>query len=452
MFTTLAALAQVNAEDSAALQNVDTTTLMQSLLKGKGSGQARYFFMATDNREPLPGYHAHAAGLHAKYETATYKKFSAGIAAGAVVNLHSSDFSDPDAATGQTSRYEAALFDITKPEKNSAARINELYVQYHMRSGSLKMGRQLLNTPFINPQDGRMNTTAVEALWADLGTGENKIYGGLITGISPRSTYQWYTVAESMGIYPQGVNTDGSPSAYDKQLSSKGIALVGFSKTFSPALKLGGWNQFVENIFNTSMLQINATVKSGQSNMLGSIQFTHQQKVIKGGNAEIQKTYFQHKASNVLSAMSGWQMQGWDVSLNYTRIFKTGRFLMPREWGREPFFTFLPRERNEGLGDVNAYVIKAGYTIAKTGIAASVQAGHFQLPDVNDAALNKYRMPSYRQLNASFRYASHLLNKGLDIQLLYVLKKSAAAFPENNSFVFNKVDMSLYNVIVNFSF
>ena len=30
-------------------------------------------------------------------------------------------------------------------------------------------------------------------------------------------------------------------------------------------------------------------------------------------------------------------------------------FLMPREWGREPFYTFLPRERNEGLGGVNAW-------------------------------------------------------------------------------------------------
>jgi hypothetical protein len=31
---------------------------------------------------------------------------------------------------------------------------------------------------------------------------------------------------------------------------------------------------------------------------------------------------------------------------------------MPREWGRDPFYTFMPRERNEGYGDVNADIDK----------------------------------------------------------------------------------------------
>ena len=32
---------------------------------------------------------------------------------------------------------------------------------------------------------------------------------------------------------------------------------------------------------------------------------------------------------------------------------------MPREWGKEPFYTFLPRERNEGLGNIHAFTVKA---------------------------------------------------------------------------------------------
>ena len=35
--------------------------------------------------------------------------------------------------------------------------------------------------------------------------------------------------------------------------------------------------------------------------------------------------------------------------------------LLPREWGRDPFYTFLPRERNEGLGDVHALMAQWNY-------------------------------------------------------------------------------------------
>jgi hypothetical protein len=37
---------------------------------------------------------------------------------------------------------------------------------------------------------------------------------------------------------------------------------------------------------------------------------------------------------------------------------------MPREWGRDPFY-FMPRERNEGYGDVNAIMTKYNTQILK---------------------------------------------------------------------------------------
>ena len=59
----------------------------------------------------------------------------------------------------------------------------------------------------------------------------------------------------------------------------------------------------------------------------------------------------------------GWKNNRWETTLNYNRITTHGRYLMPREWGRDPFFTFFPRERNEGLGDVHAIVGKLNYKI-----------------------------------------------------------------------------------------
>lgn len=123
---------------------------------------------------------------------------------------------------------------------------------------------------------------------------------------------------------------------------------------------------------------------------------------------------------------------------------------MPREWGREPFFTFMPRERNEGFGDVHALVIKTAYNFPKVGLKTSLQAGYFRLPDVKNVALNKYGMPSYRQVNAEVRYSPKFASK-LDLQVLYVYKNKQGNTYQNPGFVFNKVNMGLYNVVINYS-
>jgi hypothetical protein len=95
---------------------------------------------------------------------------------------------------------------------------------------------------------------------------------------------------------------------------------------------------------------------------------------------------------------------------------------MPREWGTEPFFTYLSRERNEGLGDVHAGVARINYHVIEVPVKTSLVFGYYNLPEVNNYALNKYAMPSYNQINADAKYEFEGLLKGLDAQFLYVYK------------------------------
>jgi len=125
---------------------------------------------------------------------------------------------------------------------------------------------------------------------------------------------------------------------------------------------------------------------------------------------------------------------------------------MPREWGRDPFFTFLPRERNEGLGDVHAIVGKVNYKISKARITTSVAFGNYNLPEVTEFSLNKYGIPSYNQLNIDIRYKFAGLLKGLETQLLYVFKEKTGNSYGNDKYVINKVDMSLWNLVFNYQF
>jgi hypothetical protein len=125
---------------------------------------------------------------------------------------------------------------------------------------------------------------------------------------------------------------------------------------------------------------------------------------------------------------------------------------MPREWGRDPFYTFMPRERNEGFGDVNAFVGKLSYATPNFPVKASLSYGLFKLPDVKQVALNKYGLPSYNQLNLELNYEFEGFLEGLEIQGLYVHKSNQGETYENEKYIINKVNMSNYNVVLNFHF
>ncbi len=211
----------------------------------------------------------------------------------------------------------------------------------------------------------------------------------------------------------------------------------------------------MQNIFNASLGQYIGTFKlNNQSNVKVGLQGIMQQALAEGGNADVQKTYMQ-KDSRSYTYGARLELNKDRLGMlqvNYNRITPHGRYLMPREWGRDPFFTFMPRERNEGYANVHAVTAVAGKTYGKSGFKSDVSYGRFYLADVKDAALNKYAMPSYWQFNADLRYKAHGFFKGFELQLLYVYKGQLKDNFKNNRYVFNRVDMSLYNFVINYHF
>lgn len=434
----------------------DTTSILSAFRRGTFSGHFRYFFMATDNNKRLTDYYANAVGGGIKFETANFKNLQVGISGFFVFNIGSSDLTVPDPATQQMNRYETGLFDIQDPSnKKDIDRLEELYVKYNFKKAQLIVGKQLINTPFINLQDGRMRPTEVEAFWTEINSIKKlKLQAGYIYGISPRSTVKWFRIDESMGIYSVGVNSTGHKSGYAGNLESRGIILVGITYMITDKLKIQGWNQFTENIFNSSLLQVDweYPLKKGGS-LFAAAQAVKQDALNNGGNIDPSKAYFEKEGKALtFGAKAGWKNAKWETSLNYNRITGKGRYLMPREWGRDPFFTFLPRERNEGLGDADALMARVMYKIPKARMSSSVAFGNYNLPAVTNYRLNKYGMPSYNQLNIDLRYKFSGLLKGLETQVLYLYKAKTGNTFLNDKYVINKVNMSLWNIVFNYQF
>lgn len=436
---------------------VDTSSLQYFFRSGEFYGHARYYFMATDNEGPLTDYYANAFGMGIGYETKAYKGFQIGISGFFINNLLSSDLTKNDPLTGQKSRYELGQFDVLDPErKTDMDRLEDLYLKYSHKKSFIKLGKQHIRSPFINPQDGRMRPTLVEGAlfeWANLE--KIQIEGGYIYKISPRSTVDWFDIGESIGIFPSGVNPEGKPSRYVGNLHSRYVAYAGMHLHPTKQTHVEIWNQHIDHILNTSLLQAEHSFslkKTLKIKLAG--QYIEQHSIGHGGNHDPALTYVpEGNTARTFGFRVGLvKPEHWTLRLNYNRITRTGMYLNPREWGRDPFFTFMARERNEGFSDAHAFNVNYVHTFKSSGWKSQLSAGYFKLPDVRDFARNKYGMPSYWQVNADVRYLFKDFMKGLEVHFLYVYKGEVGKTYDSYNFVFNKVNMSLYNLILNYHF
>lgn len=434
----------------------DSTSLLHAFKSGQVHGHVRYFFMATDNRAGLTDYFANAAGGGLRYETGKFYGFQLGISGFYIFNVGSSNLSKKDSLTNQSNRYEIGLFDIENGNnKYDLDRLEELYLKYNFRQSFVQFGKILINTPFINLQDGRMRPTGTEGLWFEINeVKKTKFVGGFLYGFSPRSTTKWYTGGKSIGVYPNGVNPDGTPGNYHANIKSAGTAVLGIHYNPNPMLKIQVWDFFIENVLNTAMLQTDFTFKlKNKSSLFTGLQFIRQDAVNRGGNPDPSKTYTAAGSKSMsIGGTFGWKNKNFNTSLNYNHITGEGRYLFPREWGRDPFYTFLPRERNEGAGNSHALIGKFSYTAPKIRLKTSLGGGYILMPDVKNTRLNKYGMPSYAQVNADIRYSFAGPLKGFDLQLLIMGKIKGGETYNNPRFEFNKVNMMLYNLVLNYHF
>lgn len=436
--------------------SADSTSADKNLLRyGKFSGHARVYAMATNNRDNLTDYFGIAAGAGLGYRSPTFLGFDAGFSGFMIFNLASSDFSVRDSATGSPNRYEIGLFDIENPKSDdNLDRTEELFLRWRKgETFSILYGRFLPKTPLINPQDGRMSPTFAQGLWIEAGPKEKwRVQAGWLNGFSPRSTVRWYSTAESIGVYPSGLNPDGSKSDYKGNLATQGVFIGAVEGRIGKYLRGQVWNYFTENIFNTVWAELSAEYQLPLGiTAYSGVQAMRQDALADGGNADPAKAYFEKNGrTEMFGFRLGARTETRNINVNYTRITTSGRYLLPREWGRDPFYTFLPRERNEGLGDVHAFSLNAEAT--ENNWRFAIGAGYYDLPDALDARLNKYALPSYMQTNLMVRHRFHKTLEGLEGMFLVVHKFGVGETYGKPGLEFNKVDMTLVNLVFDYYF
>lgn len=334
-----------------SLGKADSVTNLKTFFtQGHFHGHVRSYSMKTVNYKGLSDHYAHAIGAELGYKTAAYKGFSMGLTGLFSFRTMSSDLETPDAIAGKLPRFEIELFDISDPaNRTDLDRLDELYLQYKNRFTDVHAGRFSFNSPLLNAQDGRMKPNSVQGIHAAFAPRkDSKVHVALLNGVSPRGTVEWFSLEEGIGEYPTGFLPNGTNAPYRGKTETGYLLLGGLEKNFNKQLQVQLWNYYLQNVMNTAY---GRSVWSSHPRWEVGVEALMQNRVGHGGNEEADMAYFSQSGSFLIGSRLRWKPGPLDLSLNYLRITDKGKYLFPREFGREQLFVTVPRSRVEGLAE-----------------------------------------------------------------------------------------------------
>lgn len=445
-------------ERAATMQPITKADSLAGLLRKHGTfeGHVRTFYMGTFNHGHFPDYHALAQGGGLAYYSPVIKNFQVGMSGFIIYNVASSDLGPTD---GYNNRYEIGLFDINNPDnRQNLDRLEDLYLKYYFsveKKSFIQYGKFHLKTPLVNLQDGRMRPNLQQGLWGEWNNFERiKIKGGWLTKTSPRSTIEWFGMGQSVGVYPMGRAVNGLKADYAGHVNTPGVAIANVAWAPAKRLEVQLWNYSAPNLFNIASPRVEYKIGKLENPLSLRVMYLWQKSLYHGSHAIENQYISKGEQSHALSSSLTHTNRLGRWSLSYTRITRHGRFLFPREWGIEPFHTFMYRERMEGAGNVHALMLQNQRLLGQSKQwSLQTATGGFQLPDVNNTVLNKYGLSSFYQVYARLGYKFNGLLYGLNADLLYtykgVMNRNLAESATN---FHNKLDMHHLSLVVDYYF
>jgi len=428
-------------------------TLGRDLDKGYFEFHARSFFMGTVNKGSLMDYSAMAAGAGLGYYSPSWKGFHLGFSGFFVFQLFENNIYEQDPTTNNYNRYEVLLFDMNNfKNKKDLDRLEELYVNYEHKHLLIQFGRQKFDSPFMNEQDNRMRPNIYSGLSVNYSYKDWEFIGAAFNHVTIRGTVDWYSMEESYGVYPFGRNPFGTASNYKGNVESLGVGVLG-AKYKTDKWKHQFWNYYNENVFNLSFMQNEYALKRAKTTYNFGFQALYQTAINDGGNEDPTLSYIlKDEFTYAFGGKMGVQRGRHEVSLNNLHISDNGRFLFPREWGRERFFASIPRERFEGAGGVNAFTLKYKYVFKNENMYAELGASSVTHQSLDNIRLNKYGVPSYYHFNGLFDYKFKGYLEGFDFKVLITHKSAHHPSDVEDQYRINRVDLWNFNLILDYRF
>ena len=412
-------------------------------------GHLRNYFMTTVNEGGLKDYYANAVGGSMGFYSHEFYGFHVGAAGIFTFKAFSNDLNTPDPTTGRISKWELELFDVLDTDNfTDLDRLEALYINYTFDIGQVTYGKMIIeDTPLMNRSDGRMKPFAFKGFWLNLFPWKNHRFNlAWIDRISPRSTVEWFDFNEGLGLAYQGLQPNGEEADYGEHLESDGIAMLSY-QTWYKRLQLDLYQYYIHHVSYTSWAALEYHLGEWDLGVQYALQFpdAFQEEL------RYEQRYVQHgERGQVLSGQAEYRHADWSVKAAYAHAFDSGRFLFPRELGRDHFYTSIPRSRLEGFGNADIFTVGGEYYFLDHKLIARLEATQVNGPQVDSFEFNKYNLDAYRQLNLQLNYHFKGFLQGMDMTLFYVYRRN-----QNNSdpdVIFNLSNYHQINFVTNFEF
>ncbi len=419
---------------------------------GELSGLFRTRYMRTDNRGDLTNYSVWVSFGYLKYEHKFNDWLSLGAQGNGLVNFGIDNITKRDPLTGAGPIYEGNLWNQNRMEGGHEFALPQLYATLNFDKHKITLGRFLRDTPAINAEVWPF-PNALQGIWYEFDPNEKlKVQFGGIHQIAPRFTGRFEGIGESIGQVGTGVGVDGNPSGYPGNVDADFLAIANVNVEISEKLSLDVWNYFADNISNS--LLIEPTLKFDEGFNLKTI-LIYQRRVGDGGNANPSLRYFSSSSATYYGLRLEKKQNADLFQLNFSRISDDGRLLLPREWGKEPFYAFQRRTRVEGFQDVTTIMGKwqRNWDDENRNMRFYTSLSWSSLPNPNDALRSKLKVPSNIHLDTSLKYEPKTSGfKGFSAEVYTAYRFLNDEIGGDESLRINKVDIFHLDLILSYSF
>lgn len=375
-------------------------------------------YMSTFNEGDLQNFSIAGSSLSLGLKQEVASWFSLGATWIGAVNYGTDKITVKDESSLSGPIYELNLWNIRFMSDDSFRNsLPELYANFNFDNHRLIVGRFIKDTPLMNAEKWPFQT-AFQGLWYQGDFSSTfKTQVGLINKINSRFVGEWRSIGNSFGLVGSRENI---PLI---SMNSDFVFIANIEYKLNDNVKLDLWDYYVDNVMNTFFLEAIFDLNKDKG-MRMFVNVSFQNRLGNGGNTNQLLTYYKEEKATALSLRLTKSLENGELGFNFTRIGDQGRWLVPREWGKEPFYTFQRRTRVEGASGMTALMVSYKKYVetekSRWDFSTSIGSHNFQNP-VDGNAENKYLVPSNINLDAAIKYTpkNHLEGASLEVFLLH---------------------------------
>ncbi len=337
---------QIDAGGDIAKKEVMRTpdhAVSNAFKEGSISGQIRLGYIDQDNAIDPDTYTAALGGI-LKYETGAWSGFNFGL--GAYISQKI------PFATGDG---EEENIDFLTDEGDSYAYVGEAYINYAIENLNIRLGRQLIDTPFADTDDIRMHPNSFEAAIASYtGFEKTTLMGGYVT--------RW-----------AGFDSGENISEFKKLVyGGDGAFVIGAVNESIENLHLQGWYYSIDGLSDALYADAAYTVTFSETMGLE----------LSGQFADFAQKSDSGLDGNVYGIGASVNVAMATIGASYNDV--SG--VVSNGFGGGPYLTCMEEMTIDGVEDVEAYRIAIDFDMEKIGLAGltlSATYGNFKnsLPD-----------------------------------------------------------------------